>query len=119
MAKTLSVEQALERAQQAQNARMGAIRAVAEARQGVVEIRELTDRERVEFERQIAERLAASEREDVRAFNAALAAGWTIEELRKIGFNEPDKRARVRRRSAGQGARPRADKAAQPDTVSG
>lgn len=99
MAKTLTVEQALERAQQAQNARMGAIRAVAEARQGVVDVRDETDRERAEFEKRIAGRVAAAEREDVKAFDAALAAGWTVDELRKIGFAEPDKRIRTRRRA--------------------
>ena len=40
-----------------------------------------------------------AEREHVKAYNAAAAAGWTAEELRKIGFAEPDKKARVRRRA--------------------
>ena len=100
MAKTLSVDEALERAQRAQEARMGAIRAVAEARQIVVDVREETDRELAEFQRRIADRVATAEREDVRAFNAALSAGWTVDELRKIGFPEPDKKVRTRRRAA-------------------
>lgn len=37
---------------------------------------------------------------DVKAVNAATAAGWTPDELRKIGFPEPEKKRRVRRRSA-------------------
>ena len=77
---------------------MGAIRAVAEARQRVTDVREKTDRELAEFQRRIADRVATAEREDVRAFNAALSAGWTVDELRKIGFPEPDKTLRVRRR---------------------
>src|SRR5690606_13359952 len=100
MAKTLSVDEALERAQRAQEARMGAIRAVAEARQNVTDVREETDRELAEFQRRIAERVATAEREDVRAFNAALSAGWIVDELRKIGFPEPDKKVRTRRRAA-------------------
>jgi hypothetical protein len=100
MAKTLSVDEALERAQRAQEARMGAIRVVAEARQSVTDVREETDRELAEFHRRISERIAAAEREDVRAFNAALSAGWTVDELRRIGFTEPDKKIRTRRRAA-------------------
>ena len=79
---------------------MGAIRAVAEARQSVTDVREETDRELAEFQRRIADRVATAEREDVRAFNAALSAGWTVDELRKIGFGEPDKKVRTRRRAA-------------------
>lgn len=79
---------------------MGAIRAVAEARQSVTDVREETDRELVEFQRRIAERVATAEREDVRAYNAALSAGWTVDELRKIGFPEPEKKVRSRRRAA-------------------
>ncbi len=79
---------------------MGAIRAVAEARQSVTDVREETDRELAEFQRRITERIASAEREDVRAFNAALSAGWTVDELRKIGFAEPDKKIRTRRRAA-------------------
>lgn len=79
---------------------MGAIRAVAEARQSVTDVREETDRELAEFQRRISERIASAERDDVRAFNAALNAGWTVDELRKIGFAEPDKKTRSRRRAA-------------------
>ena len=79
---------------------MGAIRAVAEARQSITDVREETDRELAEFQRRITERIAAAEREDLRAFNAALSAGWTVDELRKIGFPEPDKKVRTRRRAA-------------------
>ena len=33
-------------------------------------------------------------------YNAALSAGWTDVELRKIGFDEPDKKQRTRKRAA-------------------
>lgn len=84
---------------------MDAIRTVAEARQSVADVRESTNRELADFQRKIAERVSAAEREDVKAFNAALAAGWTAEELRKIGFAEPEKKVRVRQRVAKRGAR--------------
>ncbi len=69
-------------------------------RQSVTYVREETDRELAEFQRRISERIASAERDDVRAFNAALNAGWTVDELRKIGFAEPDKKVRTRRRAA-------------------
>ena len=36
----------------------------------------------------------------IRAYNAAQSAGWSADELRKIGLPEPEKKARVRRRAA-------------------
>lgn len=90
---------------------MSAIRAVAEARQGVADVREETERELAEFQRGMAERVASAEREDVKAFNAALAAGWTVDELRKIGFGEPVKKARTRRRASAQANSTRAQEA--------
>lgn len=90
---------------------MYAIRTVAEARQGVADVREETERELAEFQRRIAERVASAEREDVKAFNAALAAGWTVDELRKIGFGEPVKKVRTRRRASAQAKSTRAQDA--------
>lgn len=72
---------------------------VAEARQAVTDVREETARELAELQARIADRVSAAERDDVRAWNAALSAGWSADELRKIGFSEPDKKARTRRRS--------------------
>lgn len=95
---------------------MDAIRTVAEARQGVVEVRDATDRELAEFQRRLADRVAAAEREDVKAFNAALAAGWTVDELRKIGFVEPEKKVRARRRAS---ARATTVRATEPATADG
>jgi len=42
--------------------------------------------------------VGAAERDDVRLYSAATKAGWTADELRKIGFDEPDKQRRVARR---------------------
>jgi hypothetical protein len=38
------------------------------------------------------EQLAAAERADTAAYTAALRAGWTTEELRKVGLDEPERR---------------------------
>ena len=99
-ATTLNIEEVVERARRVQEDRITAIRALAKARQSVADVREEADRERSELRARIAQRVGEAEREDVKAYNAAAAAGWTPEELRKIGFAEPDKKARVRRRAA-------------------
>lgn len=65
----------------------------------MTDVREETARELAELQARIADRVSAAERDDVRAWNAALSAGWSADELRKIGFAEPDKKARTRRRS--------------------
>lgn len=102
MARVPTPEEAVERARQAQEKRLKAIQSLAEARQHIVDVREETERERAELEARIAGRINDAERDDVRAYNAALAAGWSTTELRKIGFPEPEKKkraARARRRT--------------------
>lgn len=69
-----------------QESRLKAIQSLAEARQHIVDVREETERERAELETRIAVRINDAERGDLRAYNAALTAGWTDTELRKIGF---------------------------------
>lgn len=101
MAKSLSPEEALERARKLQDERLNTVRAVAEARQTLTDVKEATDRELAELQARIAERVAEAERDDVRAYNAALAAGWSADELRRIGLSEPVKKARVRKRASG------------------
>lgn len=100
MAKTLSVEEAEARANQLQQERLSAIRGLAEARQNVADVRANADRRRAELERELAALVSDAEREDVQRYNAALSAGWTAVELRKIGFDEPDKKQRTRKRAA-------------------
>lgn len=99
MATQLTPEEAIERARRLQEDRLTAVQTVAEARQAVTDVREETARELAELQARIADRVSAAERDDVRAWNAALSAGWSADELRKIGFAEPDKKARTRRRS--------------------
>ncbi|MBF4636202.1 hypothetical protein ITJ38_17465 [Agreia pratensis] len=98
MAKELSVEEAVQRAQQLQEDRIGAIRGLAQGRQSLADTRDEAGRKLAEVERETAELVAAAEREDSRLYAAALAAGWSAEELRKVGYQEPDKKARVRKR---------------------
>jgi hypothetical protein len=99
MATQLTPQEAIERARRLQENRLTAVQTVAEARQAVTDVREETARELAELQARIADRVSAAERDDVRAWNAALSAGWSADELRKIGFSEPDKKARTRRRS--------------------
>lgn len=100
MAKEPSVEEAIEIAKRLQEDRINAIRGVGMARQSLADVRESAARRLAEVERETAEQIATAEREDVKQFNAALAAGWSADELRKIGYPEPDKKARVRKRQA-------------------
>lgn len=100
MAKTPTVDQAVERARRAQADRIEVVRALATARQA------LTDEHAAAAERiaavahDNAERARAFDLEDVRAYQAALRAGWTRDELRRIGFDEPPKIRRARRKKA-------------------
>lgn len=60
------------------------------------------ERDLAELQAEITERVREAERADVKAYNAALSAGWSVEELRKIGYAEPEKKKRTRRRSSGR-----------------
>lgn len=100
MAKTPTPEEAIERAQRAQESRIESVRVLAVARQDVSDAREEADRQRAELEARLAQQISEAERADVAAYNAATGAGWSADELRKIGFSEPEKKARTRRRAA-------------------
>ena len=47
-----------------------------------------------------AELISAAERDDIRLYGAATKAGWSADELRKIGFDAPAKTRRVARKRA-------------------
>lgn len=100
MATTPTPEEAVERARRAQDQRIETVRVLAQTRQELTSERESADRERAELETRLRDRMREHEAANVKAFNAATAAGWTPDELRKIGFPEPEKKRRVRRRSA-------------------
>lgn len=100
MATTPTPEEAVERARRAQEKKIETVRLLAQSRQELTNERESADRERAELEGRLKEQMREYEAADVKAFGAATAAGWAPEELRKIGFAEPEKKRRVRRRSA-------------------
>jgi hypothetical protein len=114
MATTPTPEEAIDRAKRVLDDRIDTIRQAVEARQHVTDVREETDRERAELEAQITQRIGDAERADVKAYNAAVKAGWAIDELRKIGLPEPDKKARTRRRTP---RKPAASQAAATTTT--
>lgn len=114
MTKAPTPQEAVLRAERAQQDRIESIRRLAEARQHLDDIRADADRRRAELEQEISDAIASAESDDTRAFMAATTAGWSPIELRKIGFTEPTKtRARNRRRKAP--ARP-ADETPAPAT---
>lgn len=115
MATTPTPEEAVERARLAQDQRIETVRKLAQARQELATEREEADRERANLEARIKERAQLFEAADVKAYSAATTAGWTPEELRKIGFPEPEKKRRVRRRST---ARSKQQKTAADSTES-
>lgn len=112
MVKVLSPEEAVQRAQRAQEGRIDAIRGLAEVRQSSADVAEAVARRLAEVKRETDAQLADAERADARAYAAARAAGWSIDELRKVGFDEPEKVQRVTRRGRARtaaGAEPARD----------
>lgn len=105
MADQLTVDQAVERAMRAQDEKIAAIRELATGRQALADARDDAARKVAELERQNAEQIGAAEHEDVRLYSAATKAGWSVEELRKIGFDEPAKSRRVTRRKRSSATR--------------
>lgn len=89
---------------------MAAIRELALARQRYLDEQSACTAELEQLKADHAARMAEVERGDLRAYSAATGAGWTPEELRKIGFSEPAKKARARRRPA---RKPRSDAATE------
>lgn len=100
MAAELTVDEAVERAMRAQDDKIAAIRDLAKGRQALADVKADTARRLAEIERENAERIGAAERDDVRLYSAATKAGWSADELRKIGFDAPAKSRRVARKRA-------------------
>ena len=90
----LSVEDAQRQARAILDARINSVTALVTARQTLADLRE---------------QIEQAEREDVRLYSAALADGWTADELRRLGLGEPEKKARVRRRATTRRPSGRAD----------
>lgn len=85
MASTLDAQTTETKARKLLDNRINSVRELVTARQSLDELRE---------------QLAAAEAADVKAYRAALSDGWSADELRKLGLDEPDKKQRVRRRAA-------------------
>ena len=118
MAKELSIEEAVARAQRVQDDRITAIRSLAETRQRLSDVRDEAAERIAQVQRETAAQVAEAEKLDVLEYERAITAGWTPAELRKIGFSEPEKKARVRKRAAASTkARPAPE--AEPATDSG
>ncbi|MET2012983.1 hypothetical protein ABXJ56_15675 [Microbacterium chocolatum] len=100
MAKELSPEEAVERAQRAMDHRLASVRELAMSRQNVANVRAASAARLAQVEREEREKVDAAERDDVRAYSAAIDAGWTSAELRKIGFAEAGKKRTPRQRPA-------------------
>jgi hypothetical protein len=99
MSNNVSIEEAVERAKRAEEDRIEAIRALATARQSITDAREDAARELAELQAHHAKLMRDAEAADVRAYSAAVKAGWSADALRDIGFAEPEKKKRVRARS--------------------
>jgi hypothetical protein len=84
MASTLDAQTTESKARALLDHRINSVRALVTARQALDDLRE---------------QIAAAEAEDVQAYRAALSDGWSADELRKLGLDEPEKKQRVRRRS--------------------
>jgi hypothetical protein len=100
MAKELSPQEAIERAQRALDDRLTSVRELAESRQKLADVREASAARIAEVEREEREKVAAAERDDARAYSATIDAGWTPAELRKIGFAEAAQKRAPRKRQA-------------------
>ena len=83
MAKKLSLEEIEHHARNLLDSEMASVRQLVE------------NKDRVE---QLREQLADADREEQRAYHAALAAGWSTTELAGLGLKEPERQAGARRR---------------------
>lgn len=84
MASTLDAQATESRARELLDSRINSVRTLVAARQELASLHE---------------QLGAAELADVKAYRAALSDGWSAEELRKLGLDEPAKKQRVRRRT--------------------
>ncbi len=85
MASTLDPQTAEAKARQLLDNRITSVRVLVTSRQTLADLRD---------------RLTAAETDDATAYRAALADGWSADELRKLGLDEPEKKQRMRRRAA-------------------
>ncbi|WP_460744189.1 hypothetical protein, partial [Nesterenkonia halophila] len=89
-----SIDEAVERAQKAQEERVNAVRHLAEAQQTLEDRRE-----------EVKRLLTEAEAEELQAWNDAVKAGWSETELRKIGFSDPSKKRRSTKKTSRSGSK--------------
>ena len=94
-----SIEEALERAKQAQEERLNAVTDLVTKRQQNADAQEHAERRRRELETELSAQLKDAENADVVAYSRALNVGWTEQELKKIGLPAPTKKTRTKRRA--------------------
>lgn len=85
MASTLDAQTTESKARELLENRINSVRALVTARQALTDLRD---------------QIGDAETADVKAYRAALSDGWSADELRTLGLDEPDKKQRVRRRAA-------------------
>ena len=106
MNKELNVEDALARAHQLEGNRMDSIKALADTRASV-DLAHTNRAERItELKCETAEAITEADRADQRAYRAALRAGWSADELKKIGFEKVGKKGTQRKRAQRKPASP-------------
>ena len=91
MASTLDAQATESRARELLDSRINSVRTLVAARQELASLHE---------------QIGSAELADAKAYRAALSDGWSAEELRKLGLDEPDKKQRVRRRPAARKSSP-------------
>lgn len=116
MSRVPSPEEVVRRAQLAHDARIESVRALAVARQSVSDAADAGVERLAAVQREVSEAVDAAELDDAKAYAAALGAGWTADELRRIGLAEPAKKKRVaqRRRTTAQRATGTAPQTPEP-----
>lgn len=100
MTKELNVNEIVERARQSQENRLAVIQGLAEAQQNVTDVRAEAAVKIAKAEQEANALIAAAERQHVTEFAGAQRAGWSADELKSLGFTEPDKKVRTRKRTA-------------------
>ena len=97
MAKNIDITDVLDRARRAQEARLAVIESLAQAQHSVSVAQEERAERIATVERETTEIIKEAERAHVTEYTAAKRAGWTPEELKKLGFSEPGKITRTRK----------------------
>lgn len=100
MTKELNVNEVVERARRAQENRLAVIQGLAEAQQNVANVRADAADRIAKIEAEANALVADAERHHASEYQGAQRVGWSPDELKSLGFNEPDKNARTRKRAA-------------------